>query len=197
MWYSAPINQSGAGTFTKEEWRNIKDLQRQGYSIRRIARVMGCSRNTIRRKLAEKTPVGFATPLRPSRLDPYKDYLKTRYEDCGLSAVRLLDEIQPMGYTGPFDLRTLLSSHIIPSYAVYHHFPIGGSPTYNPIRFKVIPQLSGFCRIPRVLRLELQSRPTRPKPTCGRRTRCRKRPGHAVGLCRRDPDCVVRPPKGV
>ena len=58
---------------------DIKDLQRQGYSIRQIATATGCSRNTIRRKLAEKAPQAFATPARPSQLDPFKDYVKKRF----------------------------------------------------------------------------------------------------------------------
>jgi len=37
---------------------------------------------------------------RHSRLDAFKEYLRQRWESCGLSAVRLLPEIQAMGYTG-------------------------------------------------------------------------------------------------
>jgi len=33
-------------------------------------------------------------------LDPFKDYLRGRFEQHGLSAVRLLEEIKPMGYGG-------------------------------------------------------------------------------------------------
>ena len=89
---------------------DIKDLQRQGYSIRKIARLTGHSRNTIAAKLAQAAPVPFHRPARRSLLDPYKPYLKERFELCGLSAVRLLEEIRPMGYAGSVDvLRRFLS----------------------------------------------------------------------------------------
>jgi hypothetical protein len=37
---------------------------------------------------------------RGSKLDPYKDRVRERYEAYGLSAVRLIEEIRPLGYTG-------------------------------------------------------------------------------------------------
>jgi len=83
---------------------DIKDLYRQGYSIRKIVEITGHSRNTIRRKLKEKTPQSFALGSRRSNLDPYKDYVTQRFEECGLSGVRLLEEIKPMGYTGSVDV---------------------------------------------------------------------------------------------
>lgn len=83
---------------------DIKDLHRQGYSIRKITEITGHSRNTIRRKLKEKTPAPFTPGLRASKLDPYKEYVKRRFLECGLSGVRLLEEITPMGYTGSVDV---------------------------------------------------------------------------------------------
>jgi len=82
---------------------DIKDLHRQGYSIREIARLTGHTRRTVTRKLAEKTPESFTAPARTSQLDPYKPYLENRFRESHLSAVRLLEEIKPMGYTGSVD----------------------------------------------------------------------------------------------
>jgi transposase len=87
-----------------EEWMDIKDLHRQGYSIRKITEITGHSRNTVRRKLKEKTPAPFTPGPRASKLDPYKEYVKRRFLECGLSGVRLLEEITPMGYTGSVDV---------------------------------------------------------------------------------------------
>lgn len=87
-----------------EEWMDIKDLHRQGFSIRRITEVTGYSRNTVRRKLKEKTPQAFAPASRASQLDPYKAYIERRVAECGLSGVRLLEEIRPMGYSGSVDV---------------------------------------------------------------------------------------------
>lgn len=85
---------------TQEEWMNIQLLKKEGHSIREIARMTGRSRNTVRRILRQKAPQGFQTPDKPSKLDAFKDYLRQRYEQCGLSAVRLAEEIRPMGYGG-------------------------------------------------------------------------------------------------
>lgn len=87
-----------------EEWMDIKDLQRQGHSVREIARITGRSRNTVRAALKERTPKSYERPARPTKLDPFKSYLSERYKECSLSAVRLIGEIQPMGYTGSVDL---------------------------------------------------------------------------------------------
>lgn len=79
---------------------DIRALRKEGHSIKAIARLTGFSRNTVRRVLREAGPSVFRAPGRPSRLDPFKAYVKERYESCALSAVRILGEIQPMGYTG-------------------------------------------------------------------------------------------------
>ncbi|HEU5400121.1 MAG TPA: IS21 family transposase [Terriglobales bacterium] len=83
-----------------EGWMDIRTLYREGHSIKQIARQTGHSRNTIRRVLREAGPKGFQQPERPSCLDAFKPYLKERFASCGLSAVRLLPEIQAMGYAG-------------------------------------------------------------------------------------------------
>jgi len=83
-----------------EEWMDIRTLHKEGHSIKEIARQTGRSRNTVRRVLREAGPTGFKKPERHSRLDEFRPYLRERFESCGLSAVRLLPEIQAMGYSG-------------------------------------------------------------------------------------------------
>jgi transposase len=83
-----------------EEWMDIRSLHKEGHAIKAIARMTGRSRNTIRRVLRDAGFIGFHKPPRVSCLDSYKPYLRQRYEECALSAVRLLPEIQAMGYTG-------------------------------------------------------------------------------------------------
>lgn len=85
-----------------EEWMDIKDLHRQGHSIRAIAQMTGRARNTIRAALRSSAPRSLSRPRqeRPSCLDPFKPYLEQRFQECALSSVRLLEEIRPMGYTG-------------------------------------------------------------------------------------------------
>jgi transposase len=88
-----------------EEWMDIKQLKRDGHSERAIARMTGHTRKTVKRVLQEQSPMAFHTPDRGSCLDDFKTYVKDRHENFDLSAVRLLAEIQPLGYTG--SLRTL------------------------------------------------------------------------------------------
>lgn len=79
---------------------DIKTLRKEGHSIKAIARQTGRSRNTVRRVLRETGPTNFHQPQRHSQLDAFKSYLRQRWEECALSAVRLLPEIQAMGFTG-------------------------------------------------------------------------------------------------
>jgi transposase len=87
-----------------EEWMEVKDLKRQGHSIKEICRRTSYSRNTVRKVLREAGPVRRARKKRFSKLDEYKAYLKDRYERTGLSAVRLTEEIRAMGFTGSVDI---------------------------------------------------------------------------------------------
>lgn len=87
-----------------EEWMDIRVLHREGHSIKQIARLTERSRNTIRRVLREAGP----TKRRPSRLasklDPFKGYAKQRFENTGLTASRIFEELVPMGYTGSLSI---------------------------------------------------------------------------------------------
>src|SRR5689334_10220126 len=85
---------------TVEEWMDVKMLASQGHSARSIARITGRSRNTVARLLAQPAPQPFQKPPCPSKLDPFKPYLERRLAQYPLSAVRLLEEIRPMGYDG-------------------------------------------------------------------------------------------------
>jgi transposase len=85
---------------TVEEWMDVKQLAHQGHSARAIARITGYSRNTVAKRLGQTAPAPFPKPQRPSKLDPYKPYLQQRHQECPLSAVRLLEEVRPMGYAG-------------------------------------------------------------------------------------------------
>lgn len=83
-----------------EEWMEVKHLLRQGLSQRQVARRTGLSRNTVARLAAQPAPQPYARASQGSILDPYKDYLTERFRAYPLSAVRLLEEIRPMGYPG-------------------------------------------------------------------------------------------------
>ena len=87
-----------------DQHMDIRLLHKQGHSIRAIARMTGHSRNTVRKVLAAKGPPVFRTPKRKSKLDPFKDYLHGRIEQCNLSGRRLFDEIRSMGFDGSYTI---------------------------------------------------------------------------------------------
>jgi transposase len=91
---------------------DIKELLAEGHSVRAISRMTGHSRNTIKRVASGEHTATMKAVERSSKVDAFEAYVKQRYEEYGLSAVRLIAEIAPMGYTGSVDtlrryLRTL------------------------------------------------------------------------------------------
>jgi len=86
----------------------IKVLIRQGKSIREVARMLGVSRNTVRRHLRVKDRHQYtARPRREGKLDPFKPYLQERIRQAHpawLPATVLLREIQTRGYDGSLSL---------------------------------------------------------------------------------------------
>lgn len=90
---------------TQEMVVTIKVLKKQGKPIKAIARDTGVSRNTVKKYLhqASSTPRYGGARKRPSKLDPYKDYLHRRIAAAHpdwIPAVVLYDEIIAQGYTG-------------------------------------------------------------------------------------------------
>lgn len=82
----------------------IDVLHRQGKGVREIAREMGVSRNTVRAVLRGEHDGNYGPRApRPTKLEPYKDYLVDRLARAGkatLQATVLLREIHALGYTG-------------------------------------------------------------------------------------------------
>ncbi len=97
----------------------IKVLARQGKGIREIARMLGCSRKTVRRVLrgAAKDRYG-PRPAKAKKLDPYVEYLRDRIEHAKpnrLAATVLLREIRERGYTGGYSQLTALVTSLRPA----------------------------------------------------------------------------------
>ncbi len=92
----------------------IHVLHQQGRSIRRIAKDLGISRNTVRTYLRDKSkaPTYPARQSRPTKLQPYYDYLRTRIQAAKpywIPATVLLRELKALGYEGGI---TMLKEHI-------------------------------------------------------------------------------------
>lgn len=83
-----------------DEIMDIKQLKKEGYTIRGIVRQTGYARNTVRSVLRGKYKDRKERKARPSALDPYKDHLRERFGRTGLSGVRLHEELAVLGYGG-------------------------------------------------------------------------------------------------
>jgi transposase len=98
---------------TKELQVEIDVLHRQGKGIREIARDAGVSRNTVRAVLRGEHDGQYGPRLpRPSKLDPYKEYVRNRLSSAGKETLRatvLLCEIRAQGYAGGI---TQLKEHL-------------------------------------------------------------------------------------
>ena len=82
----------------------IHVLKAQGLSERQIARTLGISRNTVARYLAAaEAPSYKLRQPRPTKLDPFKPYIKQRVAEAHpdwIPAPALLRELRLLGYSG-------------------------------------------------------------------------------------------------
>ncbi len=86
---------------SREEWVDVVSLHWQGLGIKTIARQLGISRNAVRRALERGGPPCYRRDPRPSKLDPFKDYLVERLTEFpALLAITLFEEIREKGYNG-------------------------------------------------------------------------------------------------
>lgn len=114
-----------------EEQMNIKFLVGQGHSIRQTAKLSGHSRNTVRSILREKSSANKSENRgRKSKLADFKNYLRTRFLETGLSGTRLFEEISKMGYQGTISpvrrfLQTVEKEDISPKATVRFETPPG------------------------------------------------------------------------
>jgi transposase len=85
-----------------ERWAELRrEHFVRGVSIRALTERTGLSRNTIRKALRSERPPTFRCPERPSKLDRFKDEIhRLLREDPQLPAVRVLEEIAPLGFDG-------------------------------------------------------------------------------------------------
>jgi transposase len=90
----------------KEIQVEIEVLHRQGKGVRAIARETGVARNSVRAVLRGLHDGRYGPRLtRPTKLDPYKEYLQRRLKAAGkirLPATALMREIRALGYAGGY-----------------------------------------------------------------------------------------------
>ena len=89
---------------TKEVFVEIELLKKHGFSLRQIAREVGCAVNTVRRQLAAGDMPKYVRKVqRPTKLGAYESYLRARQESAKplwIPATVLLREIAERGYRG-------------------------------------------------------------------------------------------------
>src|SRR5947208_6607229 len=83
-----------------EDFMNIRDLKQQGWSVSAIAEQLNLDRKTVRKHLLD-APQGYKreNPA-PCKIDPYRPFLRERWEAGVHNAHKLLDEIRSRGYNG-------------------------------------------------------------------------------------------------
>ena len=88
---------------TQEMVVTIKVLRKQGMSIKAITRETGLARNTVRKYLQQVETTVRQHSTRPSKLDPFKDYIHSRIQSAApdwIPASVLYAEIAELGYQG-------------------------------------------------------------------------------------------------
>ncbi len=91
---------------TLEDYVDIKELQRKGFSQRQIAKKLGIHRKTVKKVLA-KTEITQVQSVytRSSKLDEYKEFIKTMLEnDFEYKATNLYDKLLKVGFTGSYEI---------------------------------------------------------------------------------------------
>ncbi|MGO4650035.1 ISL3 family transposase, partial [Nocardia sp. 2YAB30] len=114
-----PQNEEPVGRFAQRAQRHhakVHDLLAQGHSIRGIARGLGWGQRTVQRYARAATwqelVDGKWKGPRPSKLDPFKPYLRQRWESGCCNALQLHREITELGYPGSYELvRVYLEQH--------------------------------------------------------------------------------------
>lgn len=106
---------------TEEECMEIRILSRQGKGIREISRLMGISRNTVRKYLRNTgdKPVHQAIgQKRGSKIEPFRGYLEQRIASAlphRLPSPVLYRELQALGYKGSERLVRLHIGRLLPA----------------------------------------------------------------------------------
>ena len=88
---------------TMEQWVTIKTLKKKNPAIgtRELARLVGVSRNTVKRALTQnKEPSYVRPPVLNPDLEPFTEYIFERLIGKELVGSRVLNEIRSKGYTG-------------------------------------------------------------------------------------------------
>ena len=86
---------------TMGKWAAIRQLNEQGFGKRTIARMLGMSRNTVRRALKQDNiPKYERTEFPIKKIDPFQEMVEKMLWEKEFIGTRILTEIKKEGYTG-------------------------------------------------------------------------------------------------
>lgn len=83
----------------EEERMDIKQLHREGHSIKSICRQTGYSKNTVRKVIRGGYKTKADRKTKSSKLDEFKPFLIAKFKE-GRPVPRLIDDLKKMGYQG-------------------------------------------------------------------------------------------------
>jgi transposase len=88
-------------------FKQLQELHAQNRSIRDIARILRISRNTVRKYVRTPVfPIAKVRRRRPSKLDPFRNYVQDRVAAGVENCVVLLWELRALAYTGGYSILT-------------------------------------------------------------------------------------------
>jgi len=90
---------------TREVFVDIKAMNRNGLSIRRIAKITGLHRKTVKRHLESTSLHEYhKTKRKGSILDPFRPMIDAYLEEDDYQASWIFDKLAGMGYTGGYTI---------------------------------------------------------------------------------------------
>jgi len=94
------------------DWITVKRMFKNGVNINQIAKRMNMSRNTVKKLLKQKTEPRYTRTVIKTKIDKYKDQIRTWYLENDFIGTRIYEELIKLGYEGSINpiyryLRTL------------------------------------------------------------------------------------------
>lgn len=82
------------------QWTTIRTLHARGYGKKAIARMLGISRNTVKRALASCEAPRYERRPMPTKIMPFRDQIEQMYWEKDLIGTRIFQELKKLGYAG-------------------------------------------------------------------------------------------------
>ena len=130
-----------------QDWAAVQEVYKNTKSIRGTARILGMSRNTVRKLIKEKEQPTYKRTIYKSKIDSFKNQIiKWRCEPYSFNGTRIYRELKKRGYTGSISpvYRYLhkidedLLGNISPKATVRHESPPGDQAQFDWTEYQVI-----------------------------------------------------------